>query len=167
MKRTGQVLGIAAPAVAAAIFVVTTSRALPAKVASHFGSDGAANGYMWHHTYVYFMLAFVVLLPLFLNLAASAVARLPDTMINIPNRGYWLAPERRARAVGMLRGQMQLFATMLVAFLCYVHWQVVRANESTPPTLDNARFMLGLGLFMAALVVWIVSLRRQFRLPAR
>jgi len=42
----------------------------------------------------------------------------------------------------------------------------VQANQSMPATLDNRRFMLGIGLFMAALIVWIVSLRRQFRLPA-
>jgi hypothetical protein len=61
---------------------------------------------------------------------------------------------------------MQIFSAMLVVFLCFVHWEVVRANRSLPPTLDNGRFMLGLGLFMAALIVWIVSLRRQFRVPA-
>lgn len=166
MKRSKQIVGVAAPMIAAAIFVVMTSRALPVKVASHFGPDGSANGYMWRHTYVYFMLAFVVLLPLLLNFVASAVARLPDTMINVPNRGYWLAPERRALAVDRLRRQMQMFAGVLVAFLCYVHWEVLRANQSMPPTLDNGRFMLGLGLFLAALIVWIVSLRRQFRVPA-
>ena len=166
MRRPGQLLGIAAPVIAAAIFVVLTSRALPARVASHFGPDGSANGYMWRHTYVYFMLAFVVLLPLLLNFIASAVGRLPITMINIPNRGYWLAPERRGLAVDRLRTQMQVFAGVLVVFLCYVHWEVVRANRSMPPRLDNGRFMLGLGLFMAALIVWIVSLRRQFRVPA-
>ena len=165
MRRIGRMLGIAAPVIAAAFFVVMSSRALPAKVASHFGRDGAANGYMWHHTYVYFMLAFVVLLPLVLSLAAGAVARLPDTMINIPNRDYWLAPERRGVAVDRLRRQMQMFSAMLVVFLCFVHWEVVRANQSMPPMLDNGRFMLGMGLFMAALIVWIVSLRRQFRLP--
>ena len=166
MKSVGQWLRVAAPVVAAAIFVVITSRALPAKVASHFGRDGAANGYMWRHTYVYFMLAFVVLLPLFFNFAASAVARLPVTMINIPNRGYWLAPERRGLAVDRLRRQMQIFSAMLVVFLCFVHWEVVQANRSMPATLDNRSFMLGMGLFMAALIVWIVSLRRRFRVPA-
>ena len=166
MKRVGQVLGVAAPVVAAAIFVVMSSNAMPPKVASHFGPDGAANGYMWRHTYVYFMLAFVVLLPLFFNFVASAVARLPVTMINIPNRGYWLAPERRGLVVVRLRRQMQMFSAMLVVFFCFVHWEVVRANRAIPPTLDSRRFMLGMGLFMAALIVWIVSLRRQFRLPA-
>jgi len=166
MKSVGQWLRVAAPVVAAAIFVVITSRALPAKVASHFGRDGAANGYMWRHTYVYFMLAFVVLLPLFFSFVANAVAHVPVAMINIPNRDYWLAPERRGLVVDSLRRQMQIFSAMLVVFLCFVHWEVVRANQSMPPMLDNRRFMLGMGLFMATLIVWIVSLRRQFRLPA-
>lgn len=165
MSRLGQVLRIAAPVIAAAIFVVTSSRALPPKVASHFGPDGSANGYMWSRTYVHFMLAFVVLLPLFFNLVASAVARLPVTMINVPNRDYWLAPERRGLMADRLRRQMQMFSVMLVVFLCFVHWEVLRANRLVPPMLDNRRFMLGMGLFMAALIAWIVSLRRQFRLP--
>jgi len=94
------------------------------------------------------------------------VAHVPVAMINIPNRDYWLAPERRGLVVDSLRRQMQIFSAMLVVFLCFVHWEVVRANQSMPPMLDNRRFMLGMGLFMAALIVWIVSLRRQFRLPA-
>jgi len=166
MKRVGQLLRVAAPVIAAAIFVVISSRAMPPKVASHFGRDGAANGYMWRHTYVYFMLAFVVLLPLFFSFVANAVAHVPVAMINIPNRDYWLAPERRGLVVDSLRRQMQIFSAMLVVFLCFVHWEVVRANQSMPPMLDNRRFMLGMGLFMATLIVWIVSLRRQFRVPA-
>jgi hypothetical protein len=156
-------LAVVAPVIAAAAFVAVTSRGLPIVVASHFGSDGAANGYMPHAFYVRFTLAFVVLLPLLLNLIAGAVARLPARLVNIPHRNYWLAPEHRGQAVDMLRGQMRLFAAMLVVFLCYVHWLVVRANQSMPPMLDNRRFIAGMGAFMFALVVWIVALRRKFR----
>ena len=163
--RIGSLLAVGAPVTAAAIFVVTTSQSLPIVVASHFGPGGAPNGFMPHRSYVRFTLAFVVLLPLLLNLVAGAVERLPEKLVNIPNRQYWLAPERRAQAVGMLRGQMQLFAALLVAFLCYVHWLVVRANASFPPMLDSRRFMAGLAVFMFALVVWIVMLRRKFRPP--
>ena len=163
--RMGSLLAVGAPVTAAAIFVVVTSHSLPIVVASHFGPGGTANGFMPHKTYVRFTLAFVVLMPLLLNLVAAAVARLPEKLVNIPNRQYWLAPERRAQAVEMLRGRMQLFAAMLVAFLCYVHWLVVRANAQLPPSLDNKQFVTGLAVFLFALVVWIVSLRRKFRPP--
>jgi hypothetical protein len=164
--RLGSPLAAGATVAAAAIFVVTTSRSLPIVVASHFGPDGVANGFMPHKSYVRFTLAFVVLLPLLMSLVADAVAYLPAKFVNIPHRQYWLAPERRAQAVGMLRVRMQVFAVLLAAFLCYVHWLVVRANASLPPMLDSERFVAGLGVFMFALVVWIVALRRRFRPPA-
>jgi len=149
----------------AALFVIRTGGALPEVLATHFGPSGAANGYMARTFYVRFMLVFVVLLPLALNLVIGRVLRLPDTRINIPHREYWLAPERRADTVGRLRRHMQFFGVVLAAFLCYVHWQVVQANTRSPPVLDNVRFSTGLATFMAALVTWIVILRRDFRPP--
>lgn len=163
--RGRSLLGVGVPVAAAAIFVMVSSRSLPSVVASHFGPGGAANGFMPHKLYVRFTLAFVVLLPLLMNFVAGAVARLPEKLVNIPHRHFWLAPGRRAQAVAMLRGQMQLFAAMLAAFLCYVHWLVVRANASLPPVLDNKRFVAGMGVFMFALVAWIVAMRRKFRPP--
>jgi hypothetical protein len=165
LKRAAALAATLVPVLAAAVFVFVTSRALPIEVASHFGPGGIPDGFMSHRAYVRFMLAFVVLLPLLLGLGASAVARLPVKLVNIPNREYWLAPERRAQAVAMLQRLMRSFAIMLVVFLCYVHWLVVRANASMPPLLDGSAFAAGLGAFMVALVAWIVMLRRRFRAP--
>jgi hypothetical protein len=61
---------------------------------------------------------------------------------------------------------MRLFACLLVVFLCYVHWLVVRAHAVSPPMLDQRRFSIGVGLFMLGAVIWIVRLRRSFRQPA-
>jgi hypothetical protein len=134
-------------------------------IATHFGPAGEANGYMARGFYVRFMLAFVVVLPLALNFLINRVLRLPNTRINIPHREYWLAPERRADTVGRLQRHMMFFGVLLAAFLCYVHWQVVQANTRSPPVLDSVRFSTGLATFMAALVTWIVILRRDFRPP--
>jgi uncharacterized membrane protein len=149
----------------AALFVIRTGGTLPDVIATHFGPSGAANGYMPRTFYVRFMLIFVVLLPLSLNFLISRVLRLPNTRINIPHREYWLAPERRAHTVERLQRHMKFFGVLLAAFLCYVHWQVVRANTHSPPVLDNVQFSTGLATFMVALVTWIVVLRRNFRPP--
>ena len=42
--------------VVAPIVVWTTSEPLPARVATHFGSGGYANGFMSHDAYLVFML---------------------------------------------------------------------------------------------------------------
>ena len=149
----------------AAVFVLRTGSAMPDPVASHFGPSGAANGYMSRGFYVHAMLGFAVLLPLLLSWLVGRVLRLPNARINIPHRDYWLAPERRAESVGRLQRHMQFFGTVLAAFICYVHWQVVRANAHSPAQLDNMRFAAGLAAFLATLIVWTVALRRQFRPP--
>ena len=150
---------------AAGLFVMQTGAKLPEMVASHFGPSGAANGFMSRSFYLWFMVGFVVLLPLALNLLIGHVLKLPSTRINIPHREYWLTPERRGATVVRLRRHMQFFGGLLAVFLCYVHWQVVQANTRTPAALDNTRFSMGLATFMASLIVWIVILRRDFRPP--
>jgi hypothetical protein len=155
------------PALAAAAwFVIRSGGGMSDVVASHFGASGEANGYMSRATYLRFMLVFVVVLPLALNLLIARVLRLPSALVNIPHREYWLAPERRADTVVRMQRHMNFFGMVLAVFLCYVHWQVVQANTRAPPVLDSLRFSTGLATFMAVLITWIVILRRDFRPPA-
>jgi uncharacterized membrane protein len=163
-KHTTEILFLLLLAGAAA-FVYQTGGTLPDLVATHFGPSGAANGSLSRALYLRFMVIFVVLLPLGLNLLVVRVLRLPSARINIPHRDYWLAPERRADTERRLLRHMQFFGVMLAAFLCHVHWRVVLANRLTPPMLDNTKFSYGLAIFMVTLVTWIVLLRRAFRPP--
>jgi hypothetical protein len=147
----------------AAAFVLLTSARLPALVASHFGSTGTANGFMPHDVYVYCILAVVVGLPAAtVVITWLAIAR-PDARINLPNKAYWLAPERRASTVGYLRSGIVCFGILLVAFLCYVHWLVVLANGTHPPHLANSWFLAGLVVFFAALLIWMKLFLGRFR----
>jgi hypothetical protein len=150
----------------AAAFVWLTSTRLPALVASHFAGSGAANGFMPHAFYVRFMLAFVIGLPaLLVGLTWIAIAS-PKARINLPNKGYWLAPERRAETVQFLRSGILGFGTMLVVFLCYAHWLVVLANEVQPPRLANSWFVGGLVVFFVAMLIWLKVFLGHFRRSA-
>jgi hypothetical protein len=149
----------------AAGFIWWTSLSLPAMVASHFEGDGHANGYMTHGVYIRVTLAFAVGLPLFLYFASRFVFGRPDARINLPNREYWLAAERRDQTVSFLRASMRRFVVMLVVFLCYVHWLVVRANEATPPRLSTPWMIGGLVAFGAFALVWTRRMLRRFRIP--
>jgi len=149
----------------AALFVWRTSAGLPPVVASHFGPGGAANGFMTRPFYLGFMLVLVALLPATLILALGRALRSPRARLNLPNADYWQAEGRRDAAVGAMLRYMEWFWALLIVFLCYVHWLVVRANAVTPPVLDGTRLGGALTFFLAALVVWIVLLRRNFRRP--
>lgn len=147
----------------AALFVWVTGRALPDVVASHFGASGQANGFMPRGIYVSLMLAIVAFVPLVLVVVPLQAFRNPDARINLPNREYWLAPERRAETIETLSRQSARFSTLLLIFLCYAHWLVIQANKTVPPILSSFWFVGGLVVFLIATLVWAVSLIGRFR----
>ena len=148
--------------VCAALFVGLSCQDLPDIVASHFDASGRANGFMPRRAYTVFMLAIVVGAPLVLALMPMRAFRNPRARINLPNRAYWLAPERRAATIDVLSTQAVRFATVVLVFLCYAHWLVVQAHALTPPALSTPRFMAGLVVFLLATLFWTVALIRRF-----
>jgi uncharacterized membrane protein len=148
----------------AAAFVWLTSLSLPDAVASHFGAGGYANGFMPRGPYVGLMLAVVVGVPALLTIVTYFRLDGPRARINLPNRDYWLAPERRAETVSYLRGQLTWFGAVLVVFLCYVHWLVVRANSVRPPRLSTTGISVALAAFAMFVVLWTRLLLRRFRI---
>ena len=152
--------------VLAGAFVWLTSGSLPSVVASHFGPGGVANGFMGKSTYTSLMLAVVVAVPALIALSGQLVRVLPVQLVNLPNKQYWLAPQRRAATLEALSSMSVAFATALVVFLCFVHWLVVRANASQPARLPEASLIVGLVVFGVATVLWLLLLFRRFgRVP--
>ena len=62
---------------------------------------------------------------------------MPAALLSLPNKRYWLAPERVAQTRAWLVDQCAGYGILLCVFLCYVHTLVVRAHASTPPHLDE------------------------------
>lgn len=146
----------------AALFIWVTSLGLPEVTASHFAGSGTANGFMARASYVRFMLLFVVVLPLVLVFVPSISLNNPRTGIRLPNKEYWLAPERQAETIEFLRQHMARFGSMLVVFLCYIHWLVIRANAVVPPSMSAAWVIGGIGVFVICALVWSGALLRRF-----
>lgn len=76
---------------------------LPDTVASHFGINGAADNWMSKQSFIIFygtVLVSTAALFLFVGLFAHVV---PDNLLNLPNKQYWLAPERRNETYAYIR----------------------------------------------------------------
>ena len=150
----------------AAVFVWFTSEQLPSVVASHFAGSGTANGFMPHRAYLILMLTLVVGLPSLLIVLTWWSLGSSNARINLPNKDYWLAPERKTETVSYLRAGVLWFGTLLLAFLCYAHWLVVLANSHQPAKLENYWFIGGLVIFFATLLVWLKVFLGHFRRSA-
>jgi hypothetical protein len=149
----------------AAASIELSTGALPERVATHFGGDGLANGFLSREFYRNFLLGFALGVPLFVVAMLSWFPRFFPRWTNLPNRDYWLAPERREASLRFLSQHALRLGCMLVALLWGVSWLVVRANRFSPPRLENTSFLLLLAAFLLGTVGWIVLLYRRFGKP--
>ena len=157
----------AAVILAVGMFVWLTSESLPPVVASHFGLGGAANGFSGKDAYRALMLATVLGVPGLIASSGLLVRLFPPRLINLPNKQYWLAPERFEASLESLTSLFIALAAALAVFLGYVHWLVVRANAVQPPHFDEAALFAGLAVLGAFIAAWLILLYRRFGRAAR
>jgi serine/threonine-protein kinase len=83
--------------------------------------------------------------------------------LNLPNRDYWLAPERREQTAAYLTAHTAWLAALLGLFALAVHLLVVRANQSVPPRLETGALLAALLAFSIVMLAWVAALARRFR----
>ena len=151
---------------AATALVFNLADLLPDLVAVHFDAAGRANGFMTRAGCRDFMLLSTLGAPLLITIATALLPRLvPASLINIPHREYWLAPERARDSLVFLSEQGLWFGCILVVFLAAVDGMLVKANAVAPPAFPSALFIGMLILFFCAIGVWALRMMRRFRAP--
>lgn len=148
------------------LYVNSSVGHLPDRMATHFGFHGDADGWMTRSGYAIFVSCVGVGLPL-LFVALGYLCRLfPTVAINIPNRQYWLAPERRQETLDFVLVAQLWMACIMVLFLGGIHYLTIQANTLTPPRLPMDQFWPFIGCFLTAVAVWMVLFMSRFRRPA-
>ena len=166
MKRTklSQWVFLVGVAVGVAQIVMMGSL-LPSRVASHFGASGVADGFMSREAFLamqWTLTGFVA--ALFFSIAAL-LRVLPHDAINLPNKDYWLAPERRTATLDYVSDRMYAFGAATFALLTGVGQQVYEANIRGTLTLGTVTgvYLLCYLLYTA---IWCAALFKRFSLPA-
>ena len=139
-----------------------TVERLPDPVASHFGGGGVPDGWMGRSSYLTFTVGLAVFLPGLVIALCYALRYMPDSTINVPNREYWLAPERRAQTNAHFFRQSLWFACLAIAFVIGIHFTVVEANTQLPPRLSMPLLLVTAGGFLIGMVLWILKLLWPF-----
>src|SRR5262245_44653287 len=100
----------------ALIHIGVSYPALPERVASHFGTEGKADGWMTKGQFAIFYVAMTGFMTLLFLGIGKLVEVTPNDLINLPNREYWLAPGRRATTIAAISSEMAWFGVALVGF---------------------------------------------------
>jgi len=134
---------------------------LPERVASHFDGQGNANGWMQREGFmVFYAMLFVVLGATFAG-SARLMRILPDGMINLPNRKYWLAEERREESIASLESSLLRMGNATLLFMLLMMFDTFEANLQDEVRLSPF-FWPVLLLYFVYLGWLIVQMYRRF-----
>lgn len=137
---------------------------LPETVASHFDAGGRADDSMSTQMFFTFM-AVITGMTALMTLVISYAAGQTSEGINLPNKAYWLAPERREATLEYLSRTALVFGTATLALLVVMMHLSFRANFSPERSMGNAPWVVMLA-YLGFLAVWIGRVFWRFRKPA-
>src|ERR1700690_124816 len=93
---------------------------MPETVMSHFDAAGTPNGRMSKAMFFIFYASLFLLMTVFAIGLPRYIERLPSSLMNLPNKEYWLLPERRCATMNTLRSDLVWFGLSVLAFIVIV-----------------------------------------------
>ena len=137
---------------------------MPERMASHFDAGGRVNGWQPREGFFLLMVLVISSSALISFFAPRQIASRPNNRINLPNRDYWLAPERRERTMNFIAAMMGWFGCGVLFVLIAGTYLAMRANLAPGGEGFNSQSMLVvLGIFLVSLLVWMICFIRHFQ----
>lgn len=146
---------------AAALQLVHASRVLPATMAVHFNAAGRADGYGSRSSFVLFFAGMFALLWFLFELISLAIRRAPASLINMPKKDYWLAPERRDATFDDFEARMRIFGVATVLLLIFMLYLVLRFNAGDTHAFTSAP-VVALVVYIAFSLAWLVAMALRY-----
>jgi uncharacterized membrane protein len=140
---------------------------LPDTLASHFRGAGTPNGWQTQSAFFLTELGVVALAAVIAFGVPRILGAVPASLINVPNKEYWLAPERRETTFAFFNVSFAWFGCAFLAFLLFVNELVFRANLSTPRQLNPTAFVTALFAFLTFVAIWTLRLIIRFSKAAK
>lgn len=135
---------------------------LPDRLASHFNAYGLPNGWMSKQAFfiVYAAMILVAAVPEFF--VPYSIAHTSNARVNLPNKDYWLAPDRRASTMAYFEKSFAWFGCALLLLEVCAMGLAIQANFSSPPRLPAVPMMGLVVVFLVYTVVWVILMMRRF-----
>ena len=135
---------------------------LPEVVASHFDAYGNPNGWQTKQAFLAFFIG-VTLIPAVLVFVVPAVIKaIPLELINLPNKRYWLSPERSAETIDFLTSRFAWFGSAVYGLMLFVFYYAVQSNLHPHNRPDPNSMWIALGAFAGLAAIWSLRLALHF-----
>jgi hypothetical protein len=138
---------------------------LPPEVAIHFGPKGIPDAWGTREFQALFFLSIDLAMFLMFLLIPSLVLKLPQALISLPNKQYWLAKENLPRFRLVFEALWWEYGVALLLFLLLTEALTIDANLSSPVQLNSGIFWFLFIAFMIYTVYWVIRMSRAFSVP--
>ncbi len=137
------------------------------QVASHFGAGGQADGWMSKVTFVAFTVGLQIGIAVSMLGIGRLIGVLPNSMINIPNKEYWLAKERRTKTLRETIWMMDWIAAGTSVFLLLIFYLAFDANVGENNQLNSFATWGAVVAYTVGLIGFcIVRTMKYYRVPS-
>ena len=137
---------------------------LPETIAAHYNIKNEPDAWMSKQTSFVIHFATMVILAVMFSCIIYFVPKLPKTMINLPNKDYWLNENNREETFAVFRRFMFWLGSITMGFLSLVIQEVYNTNIAGKSKLTFAIWIyLAIMLFMTAIL--IIKMILYFKKP--
>lgn len=138
---------------------------LPDRLASHFAASGIPNGWMTKSQFFMAYAALILVAAVVEFWVPRRIANKPDARLNLPNKDYWLAPERRDETFAYFDSFFAWYGCVFLFVEVFAMGLAMRANFDTPPQLPTRPIVSGIAGFVLFNVVAVIAMFRRFSMP--
>ncbi len=133
---------------------------LPDRVASHFGVLGKPDAWSSKDSFVKVNFFVVGLIAILFSSIGYSLKRIPASLINLPNKDYWLSHERREETVDFLSRQFFWFGSATLLLLLDMFHQTFRVHLRKAQGLEHA--FTSIAVYVAFSLIWGIGLILKF-----
>ncbi len=133
---------------------------LPDRVASHFGASGRPDAWSSKDAFVKIYLIVVAFVAVLFSGIGSLLGRTPASLINLPNKDYWLSPERAEETIALLSRQFLWFGSATLLLLLDIFHQSFRVHLGKAQSLEHP--VASLVVYVGFTVIWSILLIAKF-----
>lgn len=142
------------------VFMAATWGLMPERV-------GEAHNALPRNQHMALMMGAALGCPWLATRGATWLARVFPAGLNLPNKAFWLAPDRRESTLVWLREQCFALGLGLVLIFATLHYTILQPAMSGWPALPDGLLAAGASGLLLGFVSLVIRLRRRFSvLPA-
>lgn len=118
------------------VFIIIEHSQLPDQVASHFSLSGKPDSYMNRDSFTALKLFIFLMIPATFIGVNYLIGISPKSMINLPNRNYWLSDERKAETLDAIKIRLLALAIITQLFMTFVFRNVHDFNTEAGHSIE-------------------------------